>query len=364
MTDTNHHVASIVFDNRDIARYGEGGQRMPMRGFEDQYTDIVDYIIRITHRIWEEKAVGYIYNTYQHNCVVHAGNTDVHGREDVVAGTLQFLSAIPDRKLYGEDVIWSGNENDGYHTSHLIMSVGHNTGWSAYGPPTGRKAVWRAIANCVVRDNLIFEEWLLRDETALIRQLGFDPWLVAETQVRGTIGAGLQPEPVGEIGRTRGQFPPPVMPAPPNGAFDVEDFVRRAYHEIWNWRLLNTIRDRYTPSHVCTNAGGRKLHGQDELTTFVLSMLSMFPDAGVTVDHVYWNGDDQAGYRVAVRWTFTGTHTGIGFYGPPTGARVHIMGLSQHHIRNGLFTKEYTLFDEMGLIKQLVAKRLAATVDG
>ena len=38
-----------------------------MRGFEDTYTDIIDYIVRITHRIWEEKDIGYIYDTYKHN---------------------------------------------------------------------------------------------------------------------------------------------------------------------------------------------------------------------------------------------------------------------------------------------------------
>ena len=29
-----------------------------MKGFEDTYVDIVDYIIRITHRIWEDQDVG------------------------------------------------------------------------------------------------------------------------------------------------------------------------------------------------------------------------------------------------------------------------------------------------------------------
>ncbi len=357
MSNSTNHQDIVAFDNRDIARYGEGERRMPMRGFEPQYTDIVDYIIRITHKIWEEKAVGYIYNTYQHNCVVHAGNNDVHGREDVMASTLQFLAAIPDRKLYGDDVIWGGNENDGFHTSHLNTSVGHNTGWSAYGPPTGRKVVWRAIANCVAHDNQIFEEWLLRDETSLIRQLGYDVWMVAEQQVRAAGGNGWQ-EMTGEIGRTLGQYPPPPAPPPADGPFDVEDFVRRAYHEIWNWRLLNTIRAYYSASHVCYMSGGRKLQGQHELTTFLLGMLSMFPDAGVAIDHLYWNGDETQGYRVAVRWTFTGTHTGIGIYGAPSGTRVRIMGLSQHHISNSVFAKEHTLFDEMGLIKQITAKRL------
>jgi hypothetical protein len=45
-----------------------GSERVqPMRGFEDTYVDIIDYIVRITHRIWEEKDIGYIYDTYRHN---------------------------------------------------------------------------------------------------------------------------------------------------------------------------------------------------------------------------------------------------------------------------------------------------------
>ncbi len=357
MTDGSQQEM-VNFDNRDLARYGKGERRMSMRGFDPQYTDIVDYIIRITHKIWEEKAVGYIYDTYQHNAVVHTSDGDVHGAEAVVASTIQFLAAFPDRKLYGDDVIWAGSEDEGFHTSHLITSVGHNTGWSSYGPPTGRKAVWRAIGNCVSKNNMIFEEWLLRDETSLIRQLGYDVYEVAERQVRAAGRYGLAQEQIGEIGRTLGQYPPPIMAPQMDRSFDVEDFVRCSYHEIWNWRLLNKIRNYYAPGHVCYTSGGRKLQGQAELTAFVLGLLSMFPDAGITVDHLYWNGDEARGFRAAVRWTFTGTHTGFGIYGEPSGARVRILGLSQHHILHEKFMQEYTLFDEMGLIKQITAKRL------
>jgi predicted ester cyclase len=203
---------------------------------------------------------------------------------------------------------------------------------------------------------MIFEEWLLRDETSLIRQLGYDVYAVATHQIQAS---ARQPfEMMGEIGRTLGQLPPSVMPANTTSVFDVEDFVRRSYHEIWNWRLLNKIREYYAPSHVCYTSGSRKYHGQAEYTAFVLALFGMFPDAGLTVDHVYWNGDEDTGYHVAVRWTLIGTHTGYGSYGEPSGARVQMMGLAQHHIKQGKFVQEYSLFDEMGLIKQIVAARL------
>ena len=47
-------------------------QIQPMQGFEDQYTDIIDYIVRITHHIWEDGNIGYIYDTYARD--------DVHTR--------------------------------------------------------------------------------------------------------------------------------------------------------------------------------------------------------------------------------------------------------------------------------------------
>src|SRR5690242_5749603 len=52
-----------------IARPG-GERQQAMRGYEDTFTDIVDFILRVTHRIWEEKAVGYLYEHYAHNARV------------------------------------------------------------------------------------------------------------------------------------------------------------------------------------------------------------------------------------------------------------------------------------------------------
>ena len=261
-------------------------------------------------------------------------------------------------------MIWSGDDEAGFHTSHHISSSGHNTGWSAFGPPTGRRVAYRAIANCFVRENLIVEEWLLRDDLVLIRQLGLDPQAVAERQALAAQERGVPWAARGPIERGLGQLMPEALPpraADPDGAgggFDPEDFVRRAFHEIWNWRFLNRIRDLYAPGFRCRSASGRRFHGLEDFTAFILGILAAFPDAKLTVDHVYWNGDEAAGYRVATRWTLVGTHEGPGEWGEPSGARVRVMGLSQHRIERGRFVEETTLFDEFGLLKQLWAARL------
>jgi len=330
-----------------------------LRGFDDEYVDIVDYIIRCTHRIWEERGVGLIYTHYTHNCAVHSGNDETYSREAVVVNTLQTLAAFPDRKLYGDEVIWAGDDEAGFHTSHHLTTLSHNTGHSAYGPPTGRRVAWRAIANCAVRENMIYEEWLLRDEIAVIRQLGLDENAAAERHAAAALARGVAFAPRGPIERGIGQLMPETLPPARSDGFDVEDFVRRAFHEIWNWRLLNKVRVYYAENYRCRTASGRRFHGLEDFTTFILSLLAAFPDAKMVVEHVYWNGDECEGFRVATRWTLVGTHEGVGEWGEPSGARVRVMGLSQHRIERGRFVEESTLFDEFGMLKAIWAARLA-----
>lgn len=330
-----------------------GGRQQDLSGFDDEFVDIVDYIIRITHRIWEEKAIGLIYRYYKHNAVIHTSSGPIYGRDQVIANTVQALAALPDRRLYGDDVIWSGNARDGFYTSHRLTHVGHNTSHSAYGPPTGRKVVYQAIADCVVKENRIIEEWIVRDEVSLIRQLGFDEREMAERVAAREAAMGIDNQLPGEVERVAGQTTPREMPARTTEGFDIEDFVKRSFHEIWNWRLLNKVDANYTENYQAYIASDREIYGLGDFKAFVLSMLSAFPDAAIHVDHFCALGNDEVGYRTATRWTLMGTHRGRGLYGEPTGRRIRVMGMSHHLVQNGKFVQEWTLFDEFALLKQL-----------
>lgn len=86
------------------ARAGSG-QLHPMRGFDPDYTDIVDYIVRITHRIWEEKDIGLIYDTYSHNVSVWRTDGLTKGREAVVASTVRAIAGSPAPRIFVDEVI-------------------------------------------------------------------------------------------------------------------------------------------------------------------------------------------------------------------------------------------------------------------
>src|SRR3954463_7413017 len=90
--------------DRLIATPG-GERRQPMAGDEDTFTDIVDYILRCTHRIWEEKAIGYLYEHYAANARVFQDDGIVYGRERVIADTARAIAGFPDLRLHADEIV-------------------------------------------------------------------------------------------------------------------------------------------------------------------------------------------------------------------------------------------------------------------
>ncbi|UQN08316.1 ester cyclase [Deinococcus sp. QL22] len=159
-------------DYSNFALAAGTGRRQPMHGFDADYVDIVDYIVRCTHKIWEEKAIGLIDTHYAHNILVHTGNGGtMYGQEAVVAHTLQRISGLADRRLYADDLIWSGNETDSFYTSHRLYTVGRHTRHTALGPPTGRRFLLIGMSHHTIQGGQIVKEWTVFDESELLKQL-------------------------------------------------------------------------------------------------------------------------------------------------------------------------------------------------
>lgn len=337
-----------------LAGNADGGARQPLKGFEPRFSTIVDYIVRITHQIWEEKDIGYIYDTYSHDCAVWDDLGLQYGRDQVVAHTVGMNNAMPDIRIVADEVIWAGDEAAGFHTSHRTQIFGTNSGWSQWGAPTGRRAQFWCMANCVARDNEIFHEHVVYDTAALLAQLGFD---VTETARRAArlSPAALPADFLGsEPRRTLGQGKPATRPIPARVGDDPEEFVRASLHTLWNRRNLGAVERVYHPGIVLQATAGRVLRGTGQVRSFMLSLLAMFPDLLFCVDDLYWMGNPREGFLVAIRWSMLGTHRGHGRYGEPTGREIHLWGITHWVIERDAVVQEWTMFNEFGLLAQIL----------
>lgn len=333
-----------------------GARRQPMRGFEDTYVDIVDYILRDTSRIWDEQDVGYIYDTYAPGCRVYDDGGMKYGVERVVFETMQAINTFPDTRHYADDVIWAGDQDQGFATSHRAVNVGHHTGPWRWGPPTGKKVNLWVIANCVTRDNAIFEEWVLYNAGARLAQLGIDLVEAARTMGNEKPALTLTENQSVEVERIiGGQVPTPYPENDArNGSFDVDYEVRALFHNVYNRRNLAAIDKAYAPNVRWNAATNRSGYGRAEVKGMARMLLSTFPDLGLHMDEIYWMGNDVDGYSVSVRWSASGTHRGYGLYGKPTGRRVFMWGMNQLYFQGGKIVEDWMLFNEMDVMAQIL----------
>ncbi len=338
---------------RDIAEILEcqGAPRQHIPGFDPDYADIVDYILRCTHRIWEQKDVGLIATHYSSDIVVHMMAGPAFGMGDVIAGTARTLSAFPDRTLTGEAVIWSDEGDGAYLSSHRITSTATNLGTSELGPATGKRITFTTIADCLCKANLIIEEWLVRDYSHMALQLGYSPRVVARThaetdKAKGEGRAVWRQEAMQRLldapltAWTQNAFPAPLD--------DPEAFARAFFDQIINHARFGRVREAYSPAAHWQGPGGRRLFGWGEITGWFTAIIGSFGDARVSIQHVA-----AVDGMIAVRWELTGIHDGAALYGKPSGERCYILAVTHWRIAHGVIVDEVTVFDEVALMRQM-----------
>jgi predicted ester cyclase len=337
---------------RDIADIlkPQGPPRQHIPGFDPEYADIVDYILRCTHRIWEQKDVGLIATHYASDIIVHMMTGPSVGIGDVIAGTSRTLSAFPDRTLTGEAVIWSDEGEGTYLSSHRITSTATNLGTSELGPATGKRITFTTIADCLCKENLIVEEWLVRDYSAMALGLGYHPREVARIHAAADKVKGARAD-WRQVAMERVKETPLTAftnRALPNPHSDPHAFAHAVFDQVIAHCRFGRVRKAYSPAAHWAGPGGRRLFGWGEITGWFTSIIGSFCDARINIQHVAAVDD-----MIAVRWELTGTHDGGALYGAATGEPIYILAVTHWRIAQGVIVDEVTVFDEVALMRQM-----------
>ena len=84
--------------------------------------------------------------------------------------------------------------------------------------------------------------------------------------------------------------------------------------------------------------------------SFIAAFLAGFPDFRLVLDDVVAESD-----RVAVRWTFHGTHTGEFLGIGPTDKTVSMSAVEVNRVATGKVAEHWVALDQLGLLQQLGA---------
>ncbi|MEM9049648.1 MAG: ester cyclase [Pseudomonadota bacterium] len=311
-------------------------------GFSNRWTDFPDYILGITKEIWEERGVASLHQHYASDIAVRSPMGVQMGNKAVIASTMATIHEFPDRALLGEDVIWSDDPEHGLLSSHRLLTKATHLRDGQFGAATDKPWVVRVIADCAARAGVIYDEWLVRDYGGIVRQLGMTPREVAAQ----TVARGARP------------FRPEAdTPARYQGRGNANEWGQRYADTLT--RLMdadfNHIFSAYDRAAIGEYAGAQSAIGRDAICAFWLGLRSAFPDASFAIHHQIGREDPLMPPRAALRWSLDGTHSGWGAFGAPTGAPVHVFGMSHAEYGPWGLRREYGLYDEIAIWAQILA---------
>jgi predicted ester cyclase len=136
------------------------------------------------------------------------------------------------------------------------------------------------------------------------------------------------------------------MPAEQNKAV-----LRREVEELYNHTgNLDAIEELFSPEYVSHEPTSGETRGIEGARRFATTFREAFPDLECTIEDMVAEGD-----KVVMRFRGSGTHEGetTEAFGPPTGKRMEITGITIKRFAGGKIVEAWTNFDALGMMQQL-----------
>lgn len=319
------------------------------------YPDVPSYVLGVTREIWEERRISSLEHYYGKDIVVRSPASVVLGNGGIIAATLATLHEFPDRQLYGEDVIWCDAPHGCALSSHRLMCTATHLAEGVYGPPTGKTLAYRIIAECHIDGTVINDEWLVRDQGAIVRQLGMSRERFAGELIEKEGGAEHCVRPYTQHNDVTGPYTGSGN-ASPIGHLYADTLSRIMAGE------LSVVSDVYDRAAQLSYAGGVETHSHGGADAFWLGLRAAFPSGAFKIHHAIGREDPGMPPRAALRWSLEGRHDGWGAFGRPTGAQVFVMGMCQAEFGSldgakMQLRREWALYDETAVWKQILLGR-------
>ncbi len=126
--------------------------------------------------------------------------------------------------------------------------------------------------------------------------------------------------------------------------------VRREIEELLNHMgNLDAAEEIIAPDYVSHEPTSGDTRGIEGAKQFAATYRQAFPDLENTIEDMVAEGD-----KVVVRFRGRGTHQGeTEAFGPPTGKRMEITGITIKRLSEGKIVEAWTNFDALGMMQQL-----------
>ena len=126
--------------------------------------------------------------------------------------------------------------------------------------------------------------------------------------------------------------------------------LRREVEELYNHTgNLDVVEEIFSPDYVSHEPASGEVRGIEGARQFAATFRGAFPDLENTIEDMV--AEDE---KVVMRFRGSGTHLGeTEAFGPPTGNRMEITGITIKRLTDGKIVEAWTNFDALGMMQQL-----------
>lgn len=131
---------------------------------------------------------------------------------------------------------------------------------------------------------------------------------------------------------------------------EIKAIARRWFEELSKGEAaaMAVIDELHVADYVFHGGAGEEIRGLKDFKQQTSGFYRAFPDLRQTIDDMVVEDG-----KVAIRWTFTGTHKGEIEGVPPTGKKLTVWGTDIKRVVGGKFVETWERYDTLGWMQQL-----------
>ncbi|MCA8881204.1 MAG: ester cyclase [Rhodobacteraceae bacterium] len=304
---------------------------------------------------WSRGDLGFLDSAVGEEAVLRQPGHVGTGPGSAMAEALADLAAFPGAEILAEDALEAETGDSAsdagpgtYVAARATMLASHH-GPGRFGPGSGRTVQARTMGDFWIDgDGRVQDAWVIRDTAAILAQTGGPaPRDWARAQIAAAGKSERMAPPLTPETDIEGPYGARGSNAPAAAGF--ADLLRR----IMGGEIA-AIASEYDPACELAHPGAGQAMGHRAATAFWAGLRSALPSAAFRVEHRIAASDPGRAPRAALRWSLYGRHDGHGRWGPPTGAYVHVLGLTHAEFGPGGLRREWTLIDDAAIWTQIL----------
>ena len=161
-----------------------------LAGFDARWHDAADYLDALHRDLGEGRRLDLTPDYIASGVICHGGLGTTCGSDAWGAAQAALVAAFPAPSLLPEDAIWTTTSHDALISAQRLLVSARHDGAGLYGAPTGAELTVTAMVDRWCVAGKVREEWLLRDETAILRTRARSPRAPAATPAPATTTPG------------------------------------------------------------------------------------------------------------------------------------------------------------------------------